>query len=84
MGRATGCGRVRLAFTLAAPFVLVSVLYNLTLGVINRAMPQLMVVFVGAPVITGLGLAVLFADGPGAAGASGPRHSRPFWPALRK
>lgn len=41
-----------LAFSLAAPFVLVSLLYNLTLGVINRAMPQLMVAFVGAPVIT--------------------------------
>jgi flagellar biosynthetic protein FliR len=57
-------GAFGLAFTLAAPFVLVSVLYNLTLGVINRAMPQLMVVFVGAPVITGLGLAVLFAMAP--------------------
>ena len=45
-----------LAFTLAAPFVIVSVLYNLTLGVINRAMPQLMVAFVGAPVITAGGL----------------------------
>ena len=52
-----------LAFTLAAPFVIVSVLYNLTLGIINRAMPQLMVVFVGAPVITagGLGLLLLMA-----------------------
>lgn len=42
----------RLAFTLAAPFFILSLLYNLTLGVINRAMPQLMVAFVGAPVIT--------------------------------
>jgi flagellar biosynthetic protein FliR len=40
------------AFTLAAPFVAVSLLYNLALGVINRAMPQLMVAFVGAPAIT--------------------------------
>lgn len=48
-----------LAFRLAAPFVIVSVLYNLTLGVINRAMPQLMVAFVGAPVITAGGLALL-------------------------
>lgn len=48
-----------LAFTLAAPFVIVSVLYNLTMGAINRAMPQLMVVFVGAPLITFGGLAVL-------------------------
>ncbi|CUH79700.1 flagellar biosynthetic protein FliR [Tropicibacter naphthalenivorans] len=41
-----------LAFSLAAPFVIMSVIYNLTLGVINKAMPQLMVAFVGAPVIT--------------------------------
>lgn len=40
------------AFTLAAPFIAVSLLYNLALGVINRAMPQLMVAFVGAPAIT--------------------------------
>lgn len=46
-------------FTLAAPFVLVSLLYNLTLGIINRAMPQLMVVFVGAPAITALALFLL-------------------------
>ncbi len=53
-----------LAFTLAAPFVIVSVLYNLTLGIINRAMPQLMVVFVGAPVITAGGLGMLFLLAP--------------------
>ncbi|MEQ9692750.1 flagellar biosynthetic protein FliR [Shimia sp. SDUM112013] len=40
-----------LAFQLAAPFLAISILYNLTLGAINRAMPQLMVVFVGAPAI---------------------------------
>ena len=45
-----------LAFQLAAPFLIVSVIYNLTLGIINRAMPQLMVVFVGAPAITAAGL----------------------------
>lgn len=49
-----------LAFLLAAPFVVISVLYNLTLGVINRAMPQLMVAFVGAPAITLGGIFVLF------------------------
>lgn len=53
-----------LAFALAAPFVIASVLYNLTLGVINRAMPQLMVAFVGAPVITFGGLALLFIAAP--------------------
>lgn len=53
-----------LAFTLAAPFVIVSVLYNLTLGIINRAMPQLMVVFVGAPFITGAALVMLMLLAP--------------------
>ncbi|MEQ8897799.1 MAG: flagellar biosynthetic protein FliR [Roseovarius sp.] len=57
-------GAFGLAFTLAAPFVIVSVIYNLTLGIINRAMPQLMVVFVGAPVITGAGLGLLLVLGP--------------------
>jgi flagellar biosynthesis protein FliR len=53
-----------LAFSLAAPFVLVSLLYNLTLGVINRAMPQLMVAFVGAPLITFGGLLLLMILAP--------------------
>lgn len=53
-----------LAFLLAAPFVLMSVLYNLALGVINKAMPQLMVAFVGAPVITLGGLFILFLAAP--------------------
>ncbi|WP_420837182.1 flagellar biosynthetic protein FliR [Chachezhania antarctica] len=53
-----------LAFSLSAPFIIASVLYNLMLGVINRAMPQLMVAFVGAPVITFGGLALLMVAGP--------------------
>lgn len=53
-----------LAFTLAAPFVILSVIYNLTLGAINKAMPQLMVAFVGAPVITAGGLLVLMLAAP--------------------
>jgi flagellar biosynthetic protein FliR len=53
-----------LAFVLAAPFVLVSVLYNLALGAINKAMPQLMVAFVGAPLITFGGLFLLFVSSP--------------------
>lgn len=53
-----------LAFTLAAPFVILSVLYNLTLGVINKAMPQLMVAFVGAPVITFGAIALLLVSAP--------------------
>ncbi|UWQ83558.1 flagellar biosynthetic protein FliR [Leisingera caerulea] len=53
-----------LAFTLAAPFVITAVIYNLTLGVINRAMPQLMVAMVGAPVITLMGLFILMVGSP--------------------
>ena len=53
-----------LAFTLAAPFVILSVIYNLALGAINKAMPQLMVAFVGAPVITAGGLLVLCLAAP--------------------
>lgn len=54
----------QLAFMLAAPFAIASLIYYLTLGVINRAMPQLMVAFVGAPVITAGGLFLLFAGAP--------------------
>ena len=54
----------RLAFTLAAPFLIASLLYNVTLGVINRAMPQLMVAFVGAPAITAGGLFLLLLTAP--------------------
>lgn len=57
-------GAFALAFTLAAPFIIVSVIYNLTLGIINRAMPQLMVVFVGAPVIAGAGIVLLLLLAP--------------------
>lgn len=53
-----------LGFTLAAPFVIASLVYNVTLGVINRAMPQLMVSFVGAPAITAGGLLMLFIAAP--------------------
>jgi len=53
-----------LGFTLAAPFVIASLLYNVTLGVINKAMPQLMVAFVGAPAITAGGLIILMLAAP--------------------
>jgi len=53
-----------LAFTLAAPFVIASFIYNLALGVINKAMPQLMVAFVGAPAITAGGLILMFLSLP--------------------
>ena len=53
-----------LAFLLAAPFVIASFIYNLALGVINRAMPQLMVAFVGAPAITWGGMVLLMVTAP--------------------
>ncbi|MGB4827897.1 MAG: flagellar biosynthetic protein FliR [Paracoccaceae bacterium] len=63
-----GLGRISavfgLAFSLAAPFVLAALLYNLALGAINRAMPQLMVTMVGAPVLTLGGLVLLAVTSP--------------------
>jgi flagellar biosynthesis protein FliR len=53
-----------LAVSLAAPFVAGALVYNLIMGVINRAMPQLMVTFVGAPLLTAAGLALLFLAAP--------------------
>ncbi len=59
VGRTFGMG-----FTLAAPFLIASLVYNVILGVINRAMPQLMVSFVGAPAITAGGLLLLLLTAP--------------------
>ncbi len=63
-----GIGRIAaafaLAFSLAAPFTIASFIYNLALGVINRAMPQLMVAMVGAPAITLGGLILLLLSMP--------------------
>ena len=53
-----------LGFALAAPFVIAAFAYNLALGAINRAMPQLMVAMVGAPAITGGALALLMLAAP--------------------
>lgn len=47
------------ALMLAWPFVAVSLLYNICLGFINRALPQLMVAFVGAPFMVGAGMVML-------------------------
>lgn len=58
-----------LAFSLAAPFVIASLIYNLALGVINRAMPTLMVSMVGAPALTLGGLALLAVATPVLLGA---------------
>lgn len=46
-------------FILAAPFTIAAFLYNVALGVINRAMPALMVSFVGAPALAGGSLVLI-------------------------
>lgn len=64
-GVTRGAEALGLGFTLAAPFVIVSVIYNVALGIINRAMPQLMVALVGAPAIAWGGLVLLALAAPG-------------------
>lgn len=44
---------------LALPFLLLNFVYNIMLGFLNKAMPQLMVSFVGMPFITGAGIILL-------------------------
>lgn len=53
-----------MAFSLSAPFVIASLVYNVALGVINRAMPQLMVAMVGAPAITLGGMVLMLISLP--------------------
>ncbi len=47
------------ATALALPFLVLNFIYNLMLGFVNKAMPQLMVSFVGMPFITGIGIVLL-------------------------
>lgn len=71
-----------LAFMLSAPFVIASMLYNLALGAINRAMPTLMVSMVGAPALTLGSLALLAIATPvilaAWLGALGEHLAQPF------
>lgn len=48
-----------LGTALAAPFVAVGFAYNLALGALNRAMPQLLVALVGVPALVWVGMVVL-------------------------
>ena len=64
MGIAQVTRAFSLGFSLAAPFLIASLIYNVVLGVINRAMPQLMVSFVGAPALTAGGLLLLYLAAP--------------------
>ncbi|NOX94428.1 MAG: flagellar biosynthetic protein FliR [Alphaproteobacteria bacterium] len=52
------------ALSLALPFVVLGFIYNLAIGAANRAMPQLMVAFVGVPAITLAGLIMLAMTAP--------------------
>ena len=63
-GIARAGGAFALAFGLAAPFALLAILYNLAMGVLNRAMPQLMVAMVGAPAITWASALLLLLSAP--------------------
>jgi flagellar biosynthetic protein FliR len=58
-GLANVAAAMALGFTLSAPFAIASLVFNVALGIINRAMPQLMVAFVGAPAMTAGGLVLL-------------------------
>lgn len=46
--------------SLAFPFILVSFAYNIALGALSRAMPQLLVALVGVPLLIGLGLVAVY------------------------
>lgn len=48
-----------LAVSLALPFILIGFLYNLVLGLMNQAMPQMMVTFIGVPANVLAGLVIL-------------------------
>ena len=52
------------ALSLALPFVVVGFIYNLAIGAANRAMPQLMVAFVGIPAVTFAGMVLLAIAAP--------------------
>ncbi len=53
-----------LAFSLAAPFIIAALLFNVALGLINKAMPSLMVSFLGAPALSAAALVLAGISGP--------------------
>lgn len=63
-GTARVAASFALALSLAAPFVVASFAYNAGLGAINRAMPALMVAFIGAPAITAGAILMLVMAAP--------------------
>lgn len=53
-----------LGIALALPFIAISFVYNLAIGAISRAMPQLLVALIGVPLLVGLGLFSLWLSLP--------------------
>lgn len=53
-----------LALSLSAPFAIMALVVNLAFGAINRAMPALMVSFIGAPLLTAGSLLLLILTAP--------------------
>lgn len=51
-------------FSIALPFVALSLIYNVTIGFVNRAMPQLMVSMVGAPASIAAAILLFFGLSP--------------------
>ncbi|MEM1383304.1 MAG: flagellar biosynthetic protein FliR [Pseudomonadota bacterium] len=49
-----------LGLSLALPFVAIGFLYNIMLGALSRAMPQVLITLVGVPLLVGLGIATLW------------------------
>lgn len=54
-----GASAIRISASMAAPFLIVSILLNLGLGLANRVMPSMQVFFVAAPGMIIAGLALL-------------------------
>jgi flagellar biosynthetic protein FliR len=63
-GVAGAARTMALALGLATPFVVLALVYNLALGAINRALPQLMVALIGAPAVSLGALALLAVASP--------------------
>ncbi len=53
-------GAFGIGIALAFPFIAISFAYNLALGALARAMPQLLVALIGVPLLVGLGLVTLW------------------------
>jgi len=69
-------GTFTLGIALAAPFVVIGFAYNLALGALNRAMPQLLAALVGVPALVWVGMAILALVLPSLLDAWGARLAR--------